>query len=382
MALDLQLFGKKLQRYRGQLQLALPEVSAGTGISEDALHAFENGERSPTGDEVLILADFYKCDYKFFLSNEKLTAFEQTDTLFRRFGNEFSKPDRWAVLEVLFLADVESYLQSTLGKPSPRAFLFHKVGNFYKGHGEQAAASLRTFLGYSEREVRLNVYEDFRALGIHVFRRHLTNSNISGVYVKHPLAGPCLLVNYSEDIYRQRFTAAHEAAHAILDQEEEVIVSFVRGNNDLREIRANTFASQYLMPPVFLQHIPEPRQWTTDKAIHWANALKVSTEALAIALSEAGFIDNATMRVIRGVRVPIDMKEDPELPATLSPRSRERKEALLQRGLSDYYVRLCFEAYREGIVSAARLMEIFRLESSAELRELAELYGEFLRYGD
>jgi Zn-dependent peptidase ImmA (M78 family) len=382
MPLDLQLFGKKLQRYRGQLELALTEVSAGTGISEDVLNALENGEHSPSGDEVLILADYYKCDYKFFLSNERLTAFEQTDTLFRRFGDEFSKQDRWAVLEILYLADAESYLQSTLGKPSPRAFPFHKVGNYYKGHGEQAAGSLRTFLGYSEREVRLNVYEDFRALGIHVFRRHLTNSNISGVYVKHPLAGPCILVNYSEDIYRQRFTAAHEAAHAILDQDEEVIVSFVRGNNDLREIRANTFASQYLMPPVFLHHIPEPRQWTTDKAIHWANALKVSTEALAIALSEAGFIDNATMQVIRGVRVPRDMKEDPELPETLSPRPRQRKEVLLQRGLSDYYVRLCFEAYREELVSAARLAEILLLDGDTELRDLADLYGEALRYGD
>ena len=251
MALDLQLFGKKLHRYRGQLQLALTEVSAGTGIGEDTLSAFENGERSPTGDEVLILADFYKCDYKFFLSNEQLTAFEQTDTLFRRFGNEFSTQDRWAVLEILYLGDVERYLQNTLGKPAPRAFIFHKVGNFYKGHGEQAAASLRTFLGYSDREVRLNVYEDFRALGIHVFRRHLTNSNISGVYVKHPVAGPCILVNYSEDIYRQRFTAAHEAAHALLDQDEEVIVSFAGTNNDFREIRANSFASRYLMPAYF-----------------------------------------------------------------------------------------------------------------------------------
>ena len=137
MALDLQLFGVKLKRYREQLQLSLGEVSHATGISEAALAAFENGAGSPTGDDVLILADFYKCDYKFFLSNERLTAFEQTDTLFRRFGNEFSRQDRWAVLEVLFLADVEFYLQSTLGKAPPRAFTFQKIGDYFKGHGER-----------------------------------------------------------------------------------------------------------------------------------------------------------------------------------------------------------------------------------------------------
>lgn len=381
MALDLQLFGDKLKRCREQLQLAFGEVSEGTGIGEEALVALEKGERSPTGDEVLILADFYKCDYRFFLSNEKLTAFEQTDTLFRRFGHEFSKQDRWAVLEVLFLADIESYLQSTLGKPSPRTFLFQKVGTYYKGHGEQAAASLRDFFGYAENEVRLNIYEDFRSIGIHVFRRHLDNSNISGVYVKHPVAGPCILVNYREDVYRQRFTGAHETAHAILDLEEDVIVSF-RADNDLREIRANTFASRYLMPPDFLRRIPDSHLWNGEKAIHWANELKVSTEALSIALSEAELIDEATAGIIRGVRVPKEMKEDPELPETLASRSRDRKEELLQRGLSDYYVRLCFEAYREGIVSAARVAEILLLNGDAELRELAQLYGEALRYGD
>jgi Zn-dependent peptidase ImmA (M78 family) len=188
-------------------------------------------------------------------------------------------------------------------------------------------------------------------------------------------------VNYSEDIYRQRFTGAHETAHAILDLEEDVIVSF-RADNDLREIRANTFASRYLMPPDFLRRIPDPRPWNGEKAIHWANELKVSTEALSIALSEAGLIDEVTAGIIKSVRVPKEMKEDPELPGTLSPRSRERKDVLLQRGLSDYYVRLCFEAYREGIVSAARVAEMLLLDGDVELRELAELYGETLRYGD
>ena len=290
MALDLRLFGDKLKRYREQLQLSLAEVSHATGISEARLAVFEHGEGFPTGDDILILADFYKCDYKFFLTNERLTAFEQTDTLFRRFGNEFSRQDRWAVLEVLFLADVEFYLQHLLGKAAPQSFAFQKIGDYFKGHGEQAAAALRTFLGYADHQVPLNIYQDFRAIGIHVFRRRLDNSNISGVYVQHPVAGPCILINYSEDVYRQRFTAAHEAAHAILDQDEDVIVSLARANTDLREVRANTFAAHYLMPPVFLQHIPDPSQWDSEKTIHWANALKVNTEALAIALTQAQYL--------------------------------------------------------------------------------------------
>ena len=173
-----------------------------------------------------------------------------------------------------------------------------------------------------------------------------------------------------------------KAAHAILDQDEDVIVSLARANTDLREVRANTFAAHYLMPPVFLQHIPDPSQWDSEKTIHWANALKVNTEALAIALTQAGLIDHRTEQVIRTLRIPREAKEDPELPETLSLRARVRKEELLKRGLSDYYVNLCFEAYRERLVSAARLAEMLLVDGDIELRELAELYGEVLQYGD
>src|SRR5262249_38391934 len=139
MALDLQFLGEKLKGYREQFELSHEEVSQATGISVTALAAFEKGERSPTGDEILILSDFYKCDYKFFLSNESLAPFEQTKKLFRRFGDKFSREDRWTVQEFLFLADVEAYLQEALGKEPPNPFSFKEIGSYFKGHAEQAA---------------------------------------------------------------------------------------------------------------------------------------------------------------------------------------------------------------------------------------------------
>jgi hypothetical protein len=74
--------------------------------------------------------------------------------------------------EVLFL-DSEAFLQQTLGKPRPRLFTFQKQGWSYKGHGAQAAGALRQFLGYAENEVSRNIYDDFRTMGLHVFRRRL-----------------------------------------------------------------------------------------------------------------------------------------------------------------------------------------------------------------
>ena len=81
------------------------------------------------------------------------------------------------------------------------------------------------------------------------------------------------------------------------------------------------------------------------------------------------------------VRVPKQDKIDPEIPNTLAPQSKERKRKLLERGLSNYYVGLCFESYREGLISAARLGEMLLIDGDSELMILADLYGERLKYG-
>ncbi|MCU0550840.1 MAG: XRE family transcriptional regulator [Leptolyngbya sp. Prado105] len=381
MSFDLALFGSKLKRYREQFDTSIVQVSERTGISQQILVELEQGSRRPTGDEVLILADYYKCDYQFFISNERLAPFEQTETMFRRYGSEFSRDDRWAVQEFLFLCECEAYLLELIPRTGRKSFSFTKIGTYFKAHGESAAIKLRSYLGYSSSQLRLDVYNDFRSLGFHIFRRKLGNSNISGLYIKHPTAGKCILINYSEDVYRQRFTTAHESGHAILDETEDFVVSLKSDKSNLVEVRANTFASCYLMPPEFIRQIPDSANWNTEKAIEWANRLQVSTEALAYALKSVNLISSSTESLIKSVRVPLAMKNDPELPESLSTASRHRREHLLKRGLSTFYVGLCFDAYERDAISAGRMAEML-LVDERELRDVAQIYGRTLRYGD
>ncbi len=380
MSLDLELLGSKLSRYREQFNATVADVAVGTGIPADVLQAYEQGGREPTGDHILIIADYFKCDYKFFLSNEKLAPFEQTDTLFRIHGNDLSAGDRWAIQEFLFLCECEETLLNMVPVLNRKPFSFTKHGTFYKGHGKDAAAALRRHLGYEVNQIEMNVFKDLRTIGLHVFRRQLSNSAISGLFIRHPFAGACVLVNYSEDVYRQRFTAAHEAGHAILDDGKDVNVSFVQEGKDLSEVRANTFASHYLMPHELLISIPQPRQWSPTKAVEWASRLKVSTAALSFALLDANLISNDIAKQLREVVVSQDAKVDAELPASLSPASRSRKIDMLKRGLSSFYVDLCFRAYREGEISSGRLAEM-TLVSSQNVHAFSELYGENLAHG-
>ena len=68
MAVDLKTLGSKLAKYREQLKESISEVASATGIDATRLTAIEAGQVEPTGDDVLILADHYRCDFKFFIS--------------------------------------------------------------------------------------------------------------------------------------------------------------------------------------------------------------------------------------------------------------------------------------------------------------------------
>jgi Zn-dependent peptidase ImmA (M78 family)/transcriptional regulator with XRE-family HTH domain len=377
VSIDLSLLGDKLRRYREQFALRAEDVAAATGIDAESIRAFESGLSAPSGDQILIFADFFKCDYKFFISNDKLAPIDQTEALFRRHGDAFSPKDRWALQEVLFLAECESFLQQVMGKALVQ-FSFEKQGNYFKAHGESAAIKLRKELGYKSTEIPLDVFADFRKLGIHIFRRKLENSNISGLYVKHPAAGPTVLINYGEDVYRQRFTAAHEAGHSLLDAEEDFVVSLER-SKELNEVRANAFAGHFLLPRSVFADLVDARI-SDDEFVKWSNKLKVNPESLSIALLDAKKISPEGQQHYRELKIPRPEKVDVELPQTLSPGTRERKSQLLERGLSDYYVKLCIDAYDNDVVSSGRLVEMLLCSNEMEAAEILTLYGHKFAY--
>jgi hypothetical protein len=121
--------------------------------------------------------------------------------------------------------------------------------------------------------------------------------------------------------------------------------------------------------------------WDKDKIMEWAIKLSVNTEPLVYALKEAGLIDNSKVTELKEMKVPRELKEDPELPCSLSPASRNRKEALLRKGLSSFYVGLCFDAYDENLITFGRLAEMLLIDET-ELFDLAALYGRSLTHGN
>jgi Zn-dependent peptidase ImmA (M78 family)/transcriptional regulator with XRE-family HTH domain len=376
MSFTSETFGRKLASLRLDFCQNLEKLAEASGISTERLNSLESGRAKPTGDEVLILADHFRKDFRFFLADDARDPDEGVEILFRERGDELSGADRMAIAEFAFLCRSEAMLERELSVAlHERTFAFRPRGNFFKAHGAECAVELRTHLGLPDRDVPRDLFGVIRALGVRVFRRRLENSNISGLFMKHPKAGPCILVNLAEGLARQRFSVAHELGHALLD-EKTITLSMVGewNSNDLVEVRANTFASHFLIPPVLLANLPKDRWVDPAEVSSWAGRLRVSVPALLSALHAAKLIDADQRASIRQAAPRPLEPADPELEGNLTPKQAERKSALLERGLSKRYVDLCFDAYNRNVISAGLLAEIL-LATPGETAEVAALFG-------
>ena len=356
MAFDNNLIAQKLLRSRSNMGLSKAEVSNLAGIAISRIDSLESGTVEPSGDEILILADVYKEDFRYFISNQNLSSSEAVDELYRLNGS-ISNTDKRAIQSFIFHSANEQGLLDSLGEKK-EVFTIPAIRNdiIRKSDGVKVAQALRQFLGYRNTEVYQNLYNDFRRIGIHVFRARLEDSCLSGIFIKHPLADKCVLVNFDENLYRQNFTLCHEVGHALMDG-NCYNVSY-QSQRDFREYRANAFASEFLMPQAIIRQI-NPRTITPDTIVFYASQFRVNVQAFLIALENASIITPEKREEFgkMGLRVPRNQQIDYEL-EHLPDYLKESYEALFDRGITPYYVRLCYKAYEKGIITVERMAEI------------------------
>ncbi|MDA1190079.1 MAG: ImmA/IrrE family metallo-endopeptidase [Candidatus Poribacteria bacterium] len=72
--------------------------------------------------------------------------------------------------------------------------------------------------------------------------------SVSGMFARHGSVGTAILVNDRLHRLRQRFSYAHEYAHALLDSSRSVVVTSDETASNPSELRANAFATELLMP--------------------------------------------------------------------------------------------------------------------------------------
>jgi len=129
------------------------------------------------------------------------------------------------------------------------------------------------------------------------------SGEFSGVVHRNSDGSAVIGINSSHSPGRQRFTIAHEIGHLLLHTDKSLHIderfpiglrSGISGKAiDEREIEANQFAAELLMPTDFIAKDIKPLIGVdTVAAIQkLANKYKVSNEAMSIRLSALGYVE-------------------------------------------------------------------------------------------
>lgn len=114
-----------------------------------------------------------------------------------------------------------------------------------------------------------------------------------------------ILITTERSLHMQRFTAAHELGHFVLDHEgsldREVRMPGNTTNRPLVEVEADTFAAEFLMPKWLVKAIAERRGWWSDELLSDPDViyqlslrLSVSYEAACWGLVSSEFVSHST----------------------------------------------------------------------------------------
>ncbi|WP_252223188.1 MULTISPECIES: XRE family transcriptional regulator [unclassified Clostridium] len=385
MSFDYKLLGKKFKEARESLLMSIEEVAKYLECDETYYNGIESGNiTSLDGDTIILLSQKFERDFRYFVSGDYPSTESQVKELFRQ-NSKLTKNDRISIQKFIRLCEEKYNLELALGKEKNFPIDYSKKVFKSDNHKYQGIS-----VAYLERQ-RLNIsdsiddiYGKLREQKIHIFRKALEDNNISGVYVKHPRVGHCILINYSDDIYRQNFSMAHEYGHVLFDSDREQNISYFNKEKDYVEIRANNFASNFLVPNdvidkfnrIYINNI----KFLKIEILNICRKYYVSSKVILNRLISKKIISrDAYKELIKDEELVISKmdKIDPEL-KDVSINMKDRLGPMIKDGVSIEYMELCRVAYQQDLISYGKMIECLQMpfESSKQLFDTWDVFME------
>ncbi|GAC1457774.1 MAG: XRE family transcriptional regulator [Chamaesiphon sp.] len=383
MAFDYVVLGRKLKDARESLLITPQDSALRLQISPQEYLNIEAGNNRVTGDQLVLLSILYGRDFRYFVTGDYPSAESQVQEMFRR-NATLSQRDRIAIQEFVRLCEYEDFLEREIFHREPSLIPNYAEISFnhgiFKRQGEAAASLERERLILGQQPIE-NIFSLIRDQGIHIFKRQLEDKNISGLYINHPTAGHCILINYLDDLYRQNFSAAHEYCHALFDSFQGQEVTYLTSSNDRPKLewRANSFASNFLVPKqrIELDYLPASTYEGWISLIRKiAERFRVSSQVVVIRLFELEWINKSLQGQLfqdRRLVIRHDEKFDPETPPTLSSGIRDKSTQIIRKGLSWHFINLCTEAYRQREITYHKLLDMLLIPLEDGYQLLHEL---------
>lgn len=399
MAIDGKELARRLRVAREGAGVTQDQAASTIGVSRPAVAQIEAGRRSVSGIELSGLAGLYGRDLRELLAEGGPSAAEVVAHF--RMDELAGLPEVSAALDdCIRIGRETATLERLAGVDRGSAGLVrYELGHppslqAAMAQGARTASAERGRLGLGDGPVD-DVIDLVEKSGARAALIDMPDG-ISGLMLADPEASPLVVANRAHHVHRRTFSLAHEYAHVVLDAASGGHVSRSEvAMTDLREVRANAFAAELLMPEAGVRrHLaqvgkavdvaplaqafdeggnrPQPRPAVAapirvhDLAV-LAHAFGVSRAAMANRLRSLRIIDQvqadalreAEARTGRAVAKALGLRE----PAHGWERDRFRRS----------FARLVLEAHGRGAIDRARAEAYLRDEVGLDQGEVADL---------
>jgi transcriptional regulator with XRE-family HTH domain len=251
MAIDQQELGKRLREARDTCGLTQEDVAENLGVSRATVAQMELGNRSVSGLELSKLAYLYARDIQDFVA-PNFAEDDVMHALFRSGTEAGGDGVKLALRDCIALgrelSNLEELLKINRSVTTVASYPYPLPKSKWEAiqNGAQVALEERRRLGLGSAPVGDPVAL-LEGQGVRTGMVPMP-AEVSGLMISHPKVGLFIVVNRDHAPVRQRFSWCHEYSHVLLDRDARGLVSRVTERDDLREVRANSFAANFLMP--------------------------------------------------------------------------------------------------------------------------------------
>ncbi|HEV8683421.1 MAG TPA: XRE family transcriptional regulator [Actinomycetota bacterium] len=370
---------EQLERARALSRYSQVDVAAALGVSRVMVSYWESGKRRPSDRQLVALVRLYRVEPSDLLAEEPLEPRPDTaQMLFRSADMELSPHARSGLEDFIRFLDVYAELSQAMAFPirGMRQSPFGLVQGFEsvedaRRKAEEVRAHLRLGLGPIGDLDRV-----CELLGITVYRAALgtdLTKTISGAFFNHSEVGFSVLVNLEMTPGRQRFTFAHEFAHALFHSDRGRFV--VSGPKRTPAERfADAFAGEFLMPTEGVRRVMEeyglgPRIRDAAEVVYLQRFFQVSYPTALVRLRQARLLTQRQFDQFRHVR-PVLFAMDLGYEVSEEEFAPDVDRWRIRR-FPPRFLRLLCEALVQGRLSVASAANLTGL-SIDEVEELLE----------
>lgn len=357
-----QQLGDRISQERKRRDVTQADVAAKLGLSRQTFIAIEKGERRPSPEELVKIAETLQVSLHDLLKEHRSAG--EVSPRFRlglgHWGSEIELRSAVDKLEQLGRCYVE--LESLLGITRVKAPLesletYRATSGDQRQSrlaGEDAARTLRGALGLGDSPAPDIAPRLETEAGIRLFHLDLPSS-VAGIFIWGDEIGACVAVNRRHPMERRLWTLLHETGHFLRDREAgDVFPTAGPERMDASEVFADTFAREFLLPPTGLARRfgevmrANGSRFTVADIFSLSRAYGVSFQAMCTRLEDLDLLPVGTYDRLKQQKFKVR-----EVEAQLC-LVRPRQEAT---GLPERYVTLALAAYEAEKISEGSLAE-------------------------